>query len=125
MSRPRLLTSDQENFLEFRILLSKEAGIFTLVDIADGWDMSLATLHRYRSETYRVASQQAGRRVYLSYRAALLHGVCYRCHSLLEEHDRCTDCTILLHEYSEFGHSPNGIQCESCFDSRARMKIRV
>lgn len=121
--RPRILNTDQETFLEYRIFLSKELGIFTLVEIADGWEMSLATLHRYKSVAYRIASQEAGRKVYLSYRNSLCRGVCYRCHDELKLHDRCTDCTVLLHDESEHGYSPDGIRCQSCFDSRKRQTI--
>lgn len=122
--RPRILNSEQEKFLEGRIHLS-QVGLFTLVEIADGWDMSLATLHRYKSEAYRLASQEAGRKVWLSYRSSICRGVCYRCHESLRFHERCKDCTILLHEESEHGYSPDGVRCQSCFDSRFRTTLHT
>lgn len=117
--RPRLLNSEQTAVLENRVLLSRELG-FSLTALSTGWQISKATLHRYKSTEYRDASVEYARRSYLSYRKSLLEGECYRCYDELEYHARCAECTILLHIGSLFGDTMDGRTCTGCEESRQR-----
>lgn len=119
MARKLSLDKDQMAVLETRITLS-QLGVFSLVQIGTGWEMSIATIHRYKSPEYREASRKYSKAQYLSYRKALDRDVCYRCHDSLDTHPRCSECEILLHEGTLFGDTIDGKICTGCVESKSR-----
>lgn len=125
MARNPLLTDEVAEILLTRIALSQTLGSFSLRELGDGWEISIATLHRYKSPAYRESSREYSKKAYLSYRKSLHRGVCYRCHDDLNDHARCGDCEILLHQGSRFGHSEDGKTCSDCIDSRNRKTMRL
>lgn len=110
-----MLDQDQVMFLTTRVDLSRALGIFSLADLAIGWNISLATLHRYKSSAYRQTSRECAKRSYLSYQNTP-RGLCHRCQQDLTNHHRCQDCTILMHDSAGL--------CQSCVDSRARHSLK-
>lgn len=122
--RPRVLNDLQVQILETRITLSRDLG-FSLTNLSDGWGISIATLHRYKSPEYREASVRHSKKTYLSYRKSLIQGVCYRCREDLEFHRRCEECTVLLHAGSLFGDTLDGKNCTGCVDSKERQLNRM
>lgn len=94
-----------------RINLSRTLRVFSLKQIADGWEFSLSTLNRYNSPHYRQISVVHGRNSYVRYRAGIVKNQCYNCKETLIGHQRCQDCTILL-------HNPGARFCRNCFDVR-------
>lgn len=110
------LNTDQVSILTNRVEISRSLNLFSLRDITNGWGISIATLHRYKSPRYREYSRSYARRQYLSARKSLQRGVCHRCSEGLEEHSRCADCTILLH----MGYP----LCESCAMWREHRRMR-
>lgn len=127
MARKPLLDSDQEAILATRIFLSQETGLFSLTKVGDGWELSVATLHRYKSPEYREASRRYSKRAYIDSKNNRIVPAnhCVNCLEKLKGHPRCQDCTILLHDGSPFGHSDDGKICTSCFDSRERKKMKL
>jgi hypothetical protein len=92
-----LLEPSLSELLQSRVYLSREGKILKIQQIIDEWKISKATLNRYISPKYRLASRTA------SYKQFLLERQrdktkCYRCAVSLEYHPRCELCTILIHD---------------------------
>lgn len=115
MARKLSLPSDTARFLETRVFIAQQTGIFTIPQISEAWTISPATIYRYSSPAYRQASRDYGNREYTTYRESLKLQQCYRCAESFRTHARCQDCTILM-------HGPEKL-CDSCFDTRERANI--
>lgn len=92
----KILNKNLEEILKSRVAIARDTFIFKIGAIAEEWEISKATLHRYDSEKYREASvfyEKKSR--YL--REKIDTSVCYKCHVKVLEHNRCRNCSILLH----------------------------
>lgn len=115
MPRKQVLDSELKGFLTTRVTISRTLKIFSLRNLRDHWTISKATLYRYDSPEYRDATREYSRKAYQEYKEEP-KGICYKCQESHATHERCTDCTILLH--GEIGI------CNGCIDTRRRKILR-
>lgn len=117
MSRRPLLDQELTHILTTRIEISRVLNIFTLEALCGNWTISKATMYRYGQPRYRESTRSYQRQVYEERRATnlIMHGKCWKCQNALLTHQRCEDCSILLHGQS---------MCRSCIDTRRRKIIR-
>lgn len=89
-----------EHQLSIRVEIARATAVFTARDLATGFAMSLATLHRYVSPQARELSRDSARRQTNAIRMEReeSRGKCRKCNSQLHDHPRCEGCDILLHE---------------------------
>jgi len=119
VARKPLLDHELIKFLSLRVHISRALSPFSIQKLADTWEISKATLYRYELPSYREATREYARRAYEAQREVELleRGTCYLCHGELNDHKRCVDCTILLHEEDPI--------CTSCIDTRRRKILRA
>lgn len=111
------LESILEHQLAIRVTISREIRVFSKKQLAEGFGMSIATLHRYTSPAYRELSRETARKALMRYKAED-RSKCHTCKHEISEHMRCMDCSCLLHDAIQG-------RCQSCFDSSIRAKVRT
>lgn len=89
------LEAPLQEILHSRIVLSREAKLFKLTELAKNWDICYMTLYRYDSPKYREIARQQARRATIANKVDRTQ--CQICHTPLKGHLRCTDCTMLVH----------------------------
>lgn len=103
MPRKQVLNLSQTEILRNRIFISRTVHIFNLGDVSKGWGISVPTLFRYDSDHHRKISQENTRKVYKN-REKIDKAKCQICFEPLKGHERCSICTILLHDNIECYH---------------------
>lgn len=113
MRKPKLHT-DEQNALTVRTFIASTTEIITKSDIADGFGISRMTMYRYESPQLQEKNRYDSR---TSYQAAERNPLnCRICKKPLLHHDRCSICTILLHDTKTrcVGKSRDMIYCIHC-----------
>jgi hypothetical protein len=107
-----------EGQLLIRVHISRETALFSKRQLADGFDISIATLHRYTSPAYRELSRVIALKAHYEKREGRMAALknCHRCGGAIENHQKCNDCKILMHDRFQS-------RCQSCFDSAHRAKV--
>lgn len=100
LKNQRKVAPDLTGILLNRIAISRELHIFSLNEIAAGWEMSRKTLFRYESPESREYSRLIAKRATEAYRA-IDKTLCQICGNKLQGHDRCSICTMLIHDVPE------------------------
>lgn len=110
MKRPNIrqkLDSQEVELLRNRVAISREVGVFSLVDIVKYWDIGKTTLYRYDSDEYREKSRAIDKQTYQKQKASKVSDeirnggkVCATCEKPLEGHKRCPMCDRLIHKLS-------------------------
>lgn len=113
MKMQRKLDEVIEYQLLVRVDLSRATHIFSLGKLAEGFNISEMTLHRYASPTFRALSNRVALRRYYATKGTEQRSLieCHRCGVSTYKHKRCADCTIMIH-----GSEAKQGYCDSCFD---------
>lgn len=100
LKNQRKISPDLTGILLNRIAISRETKIFSLEDIAQGWTVSTRTLLRYDSPKDREYSLLIRKKGYEKERSRD-RSLCQLCSLQLEGHERCSSCTMLIHDVPE------------------------
>lgn len=102
MARQMYLRDVEVDILANRVFISRTIRVFTIGDLSEAWKLSISSIYRYDSPTYREASRKGNRGAYVP---ATIN--CHKCDEPIKDHARCKDCTILIHK---------GRRCDGCND---------
>lgn len=116
MSRKLKLNKEQAQILSSRVDVSRNSPLFKIRQVADGWEVSPATLYRYDDPKYREKSREYARIVYKNFEKVV---TCSTCEEFMAIHPRCEDCDCLVHV--EMG---DAMLCQSCIDTRMYGKMK-
>lgn len=94
--------------LHNRIYLARNVKVFTLEQVAEGWEVSKQTLIRYESPRAREISRIVAKR-FTDSQKGKDKSLCKTCGVKLIGHPRCKDCEMLYHGVKE-------CSCGVCID---------
>lgn len=120
--RPLKLDSPASEALKSRAFIARTTDLFSLADIARGFDIGINTLRRYVEEHERQDSLKRSSVQYANYKEKASPRQCHYCKLGFRNHVRCKDCNQLLHDVTTYrnGGTPDWLRCYSCFYVKLR-----